>query len=704
MSARSPKEVQTRMVLNVDSLAKRYGEQAALADITFAVRASEIVGIIGPNGAGKTTLLEGLAGILPMDSATFAGAESRCLLRAGAKRYSMSQTGCDLIGIKVLIGFLHSLRMSTEDRWTRSSTRSNQRVWLRLSASACNRCRKATTEDSCWRWDYSRRMRCSLWMSRLTASTFGKLATLPTCCAGRRRPAEHWPLRYINWRMQSVFVIASSSWPMVAFEAPAPSTICKCRPGLQREVWRTSSLRSHEMFRVQDAPLRPLLVKQLWEIVSGRALWTMLLLVCPLIGYSFFQAMSLYGEASATAQQSQVLARTLSPLDGVLVPTLGASYLAVTLLFPFVAIRVLGQEKESGALRLLVQLPYRSATLVGAKLAAVLAAWTLANIPAFSMLVIWSMSGGHLSAPETWNLFFGHLLYGLLVGAIALFSASVSESAATAAIVTLAFTIGSWVLDFTVAGRPGLLEWIAALSLTQVLRTFEQGLLSVGLVLGTVAVLSGFAALATVWLPPGVPTRLKVMRSAVCICATAIVLGLASQIAVSIDVTEDRRNSFPVSDQRVLAKLGEPLVVTVHLAPEDPRYADLQRNVLAKLERVLPRMTVRLAGGNPSIVTYADDDFYGEVEYSYGSRTDISRSTSPREILPLLYGLANISPPALAPGSDYPGYPLIARRWFPLLWFFGGLPLLIIFAWWWSCRPSRSLALVSQGRSRHEFR
>src|SRR5262249_54749911 len=33
-------------------------------------------------------------------------------------------------------------------------------------------------------------------------------------------------------------------------------------------------------------------------------------------------------------------------------------------------------------------------------------------------------------------------------GAIALFSASISESSATAAIVTLAFTIGSWVLDF----------------------------------------------------------------------------------------------------------------------------------------------------------------------------------------------------------------------------------------------------------------
>jgi ABC-2 type transport system permease protein len=268
-------------------------------------------------------------------------------------------------------------------------------------------------------------------------------------------------------------------------------------------------LRSHETLRVQDAPLRPLLVKELWEILCGRALWTMLLLMCPLIGYSFFQAISLYGDASAAGLQSPVLAASLSPLDGVLVPTLGASYVAVTLLFPFVAIRVLGQEKESGALRLLVQLPYRSSTLIAAKLAAVLAAWVLSSVPAFSALAIWRMLDGHLSAPETLNLLFGHLLYGLLVGAIALFAASVSESAATAAIVTLAFTIGSWVLDFTVAGHPGLLEWIARLSLTQVLRTFEQGLLSAGLVVGIGTAVCGFAALATVWMPPGVHVRTK---------------------------------------------------------------------------------------------------------------------------------------------------------------------------------------------------
>jgi hypothetical protein len=317
---------------------------------------------------------------------------------------------------------------------------------------------------------------------------------------------------------------------------------------------------------------------------------------------------------------------------------------------------------------------------------AVFAALVLSSVPAFSALAIWQMLGGHLSAPETLNLLFGHLLYGLLVGAIALFAASVSESAATAAIVALTFTIGSWVLDFNVAGHPGFLEWVARLSLTRVLRTFEQGLLSAGLVVGIGSAVCGFAALATVWLPPGVHFRTKLFRSMVWIFAVAIVLGLATQIRVSIDVTEDQRNSFPVADQRLLVKLKEPLIVTVHLAPEDPRYTDLQRNVLAKLERAMPNVSIRLAGGRQTPASNPGDDHYGEVEYTYGGRSDISRSTSPREILPLLYGLAGISPPAPGSGGDYPGYPLVARGQVALLWFLGGLPLCIALVWWRSRR------------------
>ncbi|MER9280390.1 ABC transporter permease [Mesorhizobium sp. C280B] len=201
-------------------------------------------------------------------------------------------------------------------------------------------------------------------------------------------------------------------------------------------------MRSPEAAVPLGAPFGPLLAKELREMASGRPLWTMLLMLCPLIGFSFFQAVSLYGETSATALTSPGLASALSPLDGVLVPTFGGFYVAVTLLFPFVAIRVLGNEKESGALRLLIQLPYRPPTLIGAKLVAVFAAWLIASIPAPSALAIWEFMGGHLFVAETLNVVLGHLLYGLLVGAIALFAAALTESAATAAIVTLGFTLG----------------------------------------------------------------------------------------------------------------------------------------------------------------------------------------------------------------------------------------------------------------------
>jgi len=444
-------------------------------------------------------------------------------------------------------------------------------------------------------------------------------------------------------------------------------------------------LRLPELFHAHVTPLRPLIVKELAEIMSGRALWTMLLLVCPLVGYSFFQAVSLYSEASASASRSAAASTSLSPLDGILVPTFGSLYVAVTLMFPFVAIRVLGQERESGALQLLVQLPYSNLTLIIAKLGAVLAAWVLVSIPVLSTLAIWLSLGGHLAPSETFNLLLGHLLYGLLIGAVGLFAATISESSATAAIVALAATIGSWVLDFTLAGHSGLAAWLAQISLTQTLRPFEQGLFSGGLVLGIAAVVCGLAALSSIWLPPGVPLATKFARSLPFVLATVAALGVAAKVGKAVDVTEDRRNSFSPADQHLLGTLQLPLVVTVNLVPEDPRYADLQRNVLGKLKRAMPNVSVVLAGNRRD---FADNsDAYGEIEYTYGDRSDVSRSTSPREILPLLYALAGKQPPKPAQVMDYPGYPLVANADAASPWFFGGLPVLIALAWWWSRQP-----------------
>jgi ABC-2 type transport system permease protein len=457
-------------------------------------------------------------------------------------------------------------------------------------------------------------------------------------------------------------------------------------------------LRSPDTAAAHRAPIEQLLSKELRDIASGRALWIMLLILCPLVGYSFFQAVSLYGEASAAAVDAPALGSGLSPLDGVLVPTFGALYLAATLLFPFVAIRTLGREKESGALALLVQLPYRVPTLIAAKMAAIFAAWLAAVLCAASALPLWLALGGHLYLPETLDLVFGHVLYGVLIGTIALFSASISESAATAAIITLAFTIGSWALDFALAGQTGVLGWISQLSLTQTLRPFEQGLLPAGLLLGILAAIGGFAALAAVWLHPGVPFGTKCIRSFACLTIAAAIIGVSTQVRLSVDLAEDRHNSFPAVDQKALAELREPLIVTVHLAPEDPRYVDLRRNVLAKLERAMPRVAVRLATSGQSMVGSTSEEAYGEVEYLYGGRADKSRSTSHREILPLIYALAGRPVPEAIPGQDYPGYPLLADGAPALAWFLGALPLLIVIAWWWIHRPPQiATRLIKDG-------
>ena len=68
LAAMPESSVRAPALMQVVGLAKRYGDQRALTDISFAVHAGEVLGLIGPNGAGKTTLMQAIAGIVPSDA------------------------------------------------------------------------------------------------------------------------------------------------------------------------------------------------------------------------------------------------------------------------------------------------------------------------------------------------------------------------------------------------------------------------------------------------------------------------------------------------------------------------------------------------------------------------------------------------------------------------------------------------------------
>ena len=76
--------------LQVNELGKRFGGVVAVKNMSFDLRAGEIVGLIGPNGSGKSTvmaLIMGLtranSGAIRLDGVDIAGWPAHRIARAG---------------------------------------------------------------------------------------------------------------------------------------------------------------------------------------------------------------------------------------------------------------------------------------------------------------------------------------------------------------------------------------------------------------------------------------------------------------------------------------------------------------------------------------------------------------------------------------------------------------------------------------------
>src|ERR1700742_4663581 len=70
LAAATPRSHRRRLMIEVLSLSKRYGDFPAVTDLSFFAQPGEVLGLVGPNGAGKTSTLRCLAGIIPSTGGT----------------------------------------------------------------------------------------------------------------------------------------------------------------------------------------------------------------------------------------------------------------------------------------------------------------------------------------------------------------------------------------------------------------------------------------------------------------------------------------------------------------------------------------------------------------------------------------------------------------------------------------------------------
>ncbi|HWY47770.1 MAG TPA: hypothetical protein VNX70_10335 [Bryobacteraceae bacterium] len=378
----------------------------------------------------------------------------------------------------------------------------------------------------------------------------------------------------------------------------------------------------------------------------------------PLVGLSFITSVRTYAEVSGLNGTSAGVGEALSPLVGVWAPTFSACELAAVFLLPFVAIRLVAGDRQSGALKLEIQQGMSSFARIVAKALVLLAGWLIAMLPPLSAILLWKSYGGNVYMPELVTLTIGHVLNaGLTIGLAAAMS-SVTEHPSTAAILTLSVTVGTWVINFFGAVQGGWWERASGYTPAAMVADFQHGLLRLDTVLIALALTLTGLGLAALWMRLGVNVSRRAYESAgIGVLAVASIFA-STFVNASWDTSQARSNSFSREDERALRQIHAPLRIEPHLAPEDPRRVDLEQHALLKLRRVMPELQVHYVSSTSIGLFEQTSQGYGEIWYDLGGRRTMSRVTTAEGMLESIYSLAGVTPPPETEEDIFRGQPL----------------------------------------------
>ncbi|HUQ88909.1 MAG TPA: hypothetical protein VM096_15235 [Vicinamibacterales bacterium] len=425
------------------------------------------------------------------------------------------------------------------------------------------------------------------------------------------------------------------------------------------------------------SPSRWLFAKEWRELMASRAWWVMLLVIGPLVGMSFISAVTAYGELSGVNGTSAGVGEAFSPLVGIWGPTFSACELAAAFLLPFVGIRLVSGDRQSGALKIEMQHRLSSFKRVAIKSAVLMLGWVIATTPAMLGVMLWASYGGSIHVPELLTVMIGHVLNGALTIALAAAAAALTEHPATAAIVTLTVTVGTWLINFAAAVNGGWWERAAAYTPTAMVAEFQRGLVRADVMLVAVCLVIAGIALAAIWLRIGVAAVRRCQESVALVVAIALAIAGSSIVTASADTSESRRNSFSEGEMAALRSIGGDLRIEAHFAPEDPRRSDLELRAFRKLRRAIPGVQIHYVSATSTGLFEQTADKYGEIWYELNGRRHVSRVTTAEGVLESVFDLAAVKAPAQRDEEIFRGHPLAARPAGAAVIFYVGWPLVI---------------------------
>jgi hypothetical protein len=267
---------------------------------------------------------------------------------------------------------------------------------------------------------------------------------------------------------------------------------------------------------------------------------------------------------------------------------------------------------------------------------------------------------------------------------VSIAAAAWTRTLAQAATLGIVVSLTSWAID--AAEGFAALGWLggaSAWSIERKLEPFQRGIVSIGSLTWLAVASAAAVLLALLGALYDVSRARRLLLAVLVVVVSAALLVGAGRSHRAYDWSEQRRASLPPAAVDALRALPQPIEIALFLDRDDSRRRQIEGDVLSKLTLARPDIVVRTPLDDASAVSEGRrDDDYGRVVIRVGAATTVTRSTSRREIVTLIFEAAGLPLPDWS-APPYPGFPHVvegARRTLVVTFSYLVLPVTLLAA------------------------